>query len=70
MPPYGGLGESRTLRVRILYTIGILSSPVLHKGIVVLRFADRDPEIILIDLIQSGYLEVKGCGPRLAPDQI
>jgi hypothetical protein len=43
---------------------------VLHKGIVVLRFADRDPKIILIDLIQSGYLEVKGCGPRLAPDQI
>jgi hypothetical protein len=42
---------------------------VLHRRIVVLRFADRDLKKVLIDLIQRGYLEVKGCGPRLAPDQ-
>lgn len=53
-----------------LQSISILSSPVQHKRIVVLRFADRDLKNVLIDLIQSGYLEVKGCGPRLFPNQM
>jgi len=53
-----------------LHSISILSSPVQHKRIVVLRFADRDLKNVLIDLIQSGYLEVKGCGPRLVPNQV
>jgi ACT domain-containing protein len=53
-----------------LLSISILSSPVQHKRIVVLRFADRDLKNVLIDLIQSGYLEVKGCGPRFIPGQM
>jgi hypothetical protein len=52
-----------------LQSISILSSPVQHKRIVVLRFADRDLQNVLIDLIHSGYLEVKGCGPRFVPEQ-
>lgn len=53
-----------------LHSISILSSPVQHKRIVVLRFAEKDLQNVLIDLIQSGYLEVKGCGPRLVPEQM
>ena len=53
-----------------LHSISILSSPVQHKRIVVLRFVDRDLKNVLIDLIQSGYLEVKGCGPRLVRNQV
>lgn len=53
-----------------LQSISILSSPVQNKRIVVLRFADRDLRDVLIDLIQSGYLEVKGCGPRFVPEQM
>ena len=53
-----------------LQSISILSSPVQHKRIVVLSFADRDLKNVLIDLIQSGYLEVKGCGPRVVPEQM
>jgi hypothetical protein len=53
-----------------LQSITILSSPVQHRRIVVLRFADRDLKNVLIDLIQSGYLEVKGCGPRLVPEPL
>jgi ACT domain-containing protein len=51
-----------------LQSISILSSPVQNRRIVVLRFADSDVKNVLIDLIQNGYLEVKGCGPRLVPE--
>ena len=51
-----------------LHSISILSSPVQHKRIVVLRLAGSDLKNVLIDLIHSGYLEVKGCGPRLVPE--
>jgi hypothetical protein len=68
-------GLSRALQVieqsgADLHSISILSSPVQHKRIVVLRFAERDLKNVLIDLIQSGYLEVKGCGPRLVPEEM
>jgi hypothetical protein len=47
-----------------LHSLSVQPSPVVNKKILILKFNDRDLKNVVIDFIRSGYLEVKGCGPR------